>query len=82
MVDKFIDMDSDENGNSEDGDDFQLPDYQNSQEYISKQDFEKYRSEVRQELDDLVQRMNQIMFDLKKEIIGLPNYSPPDQGNK
>lgn len=55
---------------------------QNSQEYISKQDFEKYRSEVRQELDDLVQRMNQIMFDLKKEIIGLPNYSPPDQGNK
>lgn len=34
MVDKFIDMDSDENGNSEDGDDFQLPDYQNSQEYI------------------------------------------------
>lgn len=53
---------------------------QNSQEYISREDFDKYRAEVRQELDDLVKRMNQIMFDFKKEIIKSQN--PPQTQNK
>ena len=55
---------------------------QNSQEYISKADFEKYRTEVRQELDDLMKKMNQIMYDFKREIIESQVAYLPTQDNK
>ncbi|KAK8900293.1 hypothetical protein M9Y10_002616 [Tritrichomonas musculus] len=47
----------------------QASQFQSSQEYITREDFDKYRSEMRLELDELYQKMNRMMSDLKREIL-------------